>query len=604
MLTERDHTSITDDQILDAVAGVWGFDSLRPFQLEAIRAGMEQRDSLVVLPTGGGKSLCYQTPPIVMGRMDVVVSPLIALMKDQVDGLRQNGYQAAAIHSGMSAREKREIEQAALDGDLNLLFVAPERLVSGWFLSFLEKCDAKSFVIDEAHCISQWGHDFRPEYRQLRLLRDHFPRAGFHAYTATATERVREDIIRQLGLRDPSMIVGRFDRPNLLYRVTPRVDARRQILEALARHQDEAAIIYCLSRKETERLAAFLSERGLNAAPYHAGMESRDRAETQEAFLEERIDVVCATVAFGMGIDRSDVRCVIHASTPKSLEHYQQETGRAGRDGLEAECLLLYSPADAIRWGRLLDDEAPESQSEHLDEMRRFCSDLTCRHRSLSEHFGQSLEGDNCAACDVCLGEVEELPDATTIAQKALSCVYRMGQSYGVAHLVDVLRGAETEAVIQRGHDAISTYGILSDLSKKALTNIVHQLVDHGALSRSGGDRPVVELNERSRAILRGEEQVRLVKPAERVRTRRADTASWEGVDQELFERLRHLRRQLAQERSAPAYIIFGDDTLRELARSKPGSLIEMANIRGVGSKKLEQYGEIFVQEISRQSVR
>ena len=349
-------------KILGTVQKYWGYDTLRPLQEQAIRAGLEQRDSLVVLPTGGGKSLCYQVPPMMTGRTDVVVSPLISLMKDQVDGLHACGYPAVALYSGQSGA-LHELKDEIVDGRYRLVFVAPERLLSYGFLEFLERLPVRAFAIDEAHCISHWGHDFRKEYRQLAVLKERFPEAGIHAYTATATERVRDDIIAQLGLDNPAVLVGTFDRPNLAYRVIPRTDVHKQVLQVLDRHRGEAAIVYCISRKDTEAMATRLKAAGLRAAHYHAGLSPEQRRRTQDAFSGERVDVIAATVAFGMGIDRSDVRCVIHAAMPKSVEHYQQETGRAGRDGLPAECVLLYSVADAIRWESLIRKSVAEAEA-------------------------------------------------------------------------------------------------------------------------------------------------------------------------------------------------------------------------------------------------
>ncbi|HYT58313.1 MAG TPA: RecQ family ATP-dependent DNA helicase, partial [Verrucomicrobiae bacterium] len=423
--------------ILATVRHYWGFSELRPLQEQAIRAGLELRDSLVVMPTGGGKSLCYQVPAELAQRTDIVVSPLISLMKDQVDGLRECGYSAAALYSGMSPEALRQTEEQIAAGRCRLVFVAPERLLTPRFLQFVERLNVRAFAVDEAHCISHWGHDFRPEYRQLAELKNRFPQTSLHAYTATATERVRADIATQLRLKTPVVLVGTFDRPNLVYRVVPRVDARAQALEVLRRHQGKAAIVYCISRNDTESMAAFLQANQLRAAFYHAGMEADERRRTQDAFAAEEIDVVAATVAFGMGIDRSDVRCVIHAAMPKSIEHYQQETGRAGRDGLEAECVLLYSGADVLRWESLIEKSAVDAKEpagviaasrELLDHMRRLCTGVYCRHRKLSEYFGQEYVRPNCEACDVCLNEVEGLADATVTAQKILSCIARAGE--------------------------------------------------------------------------------------------------------------------------------------------------------------------------------
>src|SRR5271166_2664736 len=422
------------DRVLAVLRRFWGFESLRPLQLEAIQAGLERRDSLVVMPTGGGKSLCYQVPPAVAGRTDIVVSPLIALMKDQVDALRASGYPAAALHSGIEQAEIRQIEREIAGGRHHLIFVAPERLLTPRFLEIASRLKVSSFAIDEAHCISQWGHDLRPEYRKLAELKTRFPKASIQAYTATATERVRRDIIEQLGLENPAVLVGSFDRPNLLYRVRPKLDVNAQIAETIWWHKGEASIVYSISRKDTEQIARNLASEGVRAAAYHAGMEADERRRTQDRFAAEEIDVVVATVAFGMGIDRSDVRCVIHAALPKSIEAYQQETGRAGRDGLPAECVLFYSAADVIRWQNLMERSAEEkaapaevveSGKRLLEEMRRFATVVRCRHAALSAYFGETYQGANCGACDFCLGEVEGVADSTVLAQKVLSCVAR-----------------------------------------------------------------------------------------------------------------------------------------------------------------------------------
>jgi ATP-dependent DNA helicase RecQ len=568
---------------------------------------LEQRDSLVVMPTGGGKSLCYQVPAELAQRTDVVVSPLISLMKDQVDGLRECGYPAAALYSGMPAHAVHETEAQFAAGRYRLLFVAPERLLMPRFLQLAEGVGIRAFAVDEAHCISHWGHDFRPEYRRLAEIKSRFPRASVHAYTATATERVRADIAAQLHLKSPAILVGTFDRPNLVYRVVPRVDARLQTLEVLRRHGGQAAIVYCISRNDTESMAAFLQANGLRAAFYHAGMEADERRRTQDEFASESIDVVAATVAFGMGIDRSDVRCVIHAAMPKSIEHYQQETGRAGRDGLEAECVLLYSAADVLRWESLIERSAAEAEAAPeiitasrnlLDHMRRLCSGVRCRHRALSEYFGQAYIKPNCEACDVCLNEVEGLADATVTAQKILSCVARAGERFGGEHIIDILLGANTERIRRWGHEKLSTYSLMKGADRKTLTNMLYQLVDGGLLERTADDRPVLRLNDASREVLRGNRTVQLLQPKTKVKKTRYDEKSWARVDTGLFEMLRNLRRQLAEERGVPAYVLFNDATLRDMARLRPGSSGAMLNIRGVGERKLADLGERFLEVI------
>ena len=599
--------SYSTADILATVRRYWGYSELRPLQEQAIRAGLEQRDSLVVMPTGGGKSLCYQVPPALAQRTDIVVSPLISLMKDQVDGLRECGYPAAALYSGMTAAALRRNEEQMLAGRCRLVFVAPERLLAPRFLDLVERVNVGAFAIDEAHCISHWGHDFRPEYRRLAELKSRFPRVSVQAYTATATERVRADIAAQLRLTNPAVLVGTFDRPNLVYRVVPRVDARAQALEVLRRHQSRAAIIYCISRNDTESMAAFLQANRLRAAFYHAGMEADERRRTQDAFASEELDVVAATVAFGMGIDRSDVRCVIHAAMPKSIEHYQQETGRAGRDGLEAECVLLYSAADALRWESLIEKSALDAKEpaeviaasrELLEHMRRLCSGVHCRHRKLSEYFGQAYSKPNCEACDVCLNEVEGLADATLTAQKILSCVARAGERFGAAHIVDVLLGANTERVRRWRHEQLSTYGLMKGTDRKSLTNMLYQLIDDGLLERSTEEFPVLCLNDASREVLRGNRTVRLLQPKAKVKKTRFDEKSWESVDSGLFETLRNLRREIANQRDVPAYVLFSDATLRDMARVRPGSPGALLAVRGVGERKFADLGERFLEEI------
>ena len=594
-------------EIIDTVRRYWGYSQLRPLQEQAIRAGLEQRDSLVVMPTGGGKSLCYQVPAELARRTDIVVSPLISLMKDQVDALRECGYPAAALYGGMSPDSLRDTEEQMARGRYRLVFVAPERLLTERFLRLLQKLQVRAFAIDEAHCISHWGHDFRPEYRQLAELKKRFPGASVHAYTATATERVRADIIAQLHLRDPAVLVGTFDRPNLVYRIVPRIDAQLQVLDILRRHRGEAAIVYCISRKDSEAMALFLQENGIRAAFYHAGMEAEERRRTQDGFAAEAIDVVAATVAFGMGIDRSNVRCVIHAAMPKSIEHYQQETGRAGRDGLEADCVLLYSVADFLRWESLIEKSAADAQPtpeivaascQLLEHMRRLCTGVYCRHRKLSEYFGQAYGKTNCGACDVCLNEVEGAADATVTAQKILSCVARAGERFGAAHIVDVLLGANTERVRRWRHDQLSTYGLLKNTDRKTLTNMVYQLIDDGLLERTKDEHPVLRLNGASREVLRGARAVQLLQPKLKVKKTRFDERSWQGVDSGLFEALRALRRELAEERRVPAYVLFSDATLREMARVRPGSAAALLNVRGVGERKLSELGERFLKAI------
>ena len=587
----------------------WGYDTLRPLQGEAIQAELDRHDSLVVLPTGGGKSLCYQIPAMLAQRTDIVISPLISLMKDQVDGLRACGYPAAALHSGMTPAEQKQTEREALAGRYRLLFAAPERLQNPWFVGMLEHLGVGAFAIDEAHCISHWGHDFRPEYRQLAALRERFPQASLHAYTATATQRVRDDIVAQLRLREPVLLVGRFDRPNLVYRVVPKQDVYVQTAAVLGRHAGQAAIVYCLSRADTEVMAEFLRSQRVRAAHYHAGMEAAGRRATQDDFAAERIDVVVATVAFGMGIDRSDVRCVIHAAVPKSIEHYQQETGRAGRDGLEAECVLFYSYADIARWEGLIEKSATEASApaevsaagcELLRHLQRLCNGYGCRHRAISEYFGQVYEQPSCGACDACLNEIEGLADATVTAQKVLSCVARVEQRFGVGHVVDVLVGAKTARIRQCGHDRLSTHGLLKDLDKKVVQDMVYQLVDAGILARTADEYPILKLNAASWEVLRGQRTVRLRQAATAVKTAQVEEDAWAGVDRTLFEQLRELRQQVARELNLPPFMILHDAVLRDLARFRPTSMDGVSQIGGFGERKLARFGRRFADCIGQ----
>ena len=603
--------------IKEVIRKTWGHADLLPLQEEAIGARLAGRDSLVVLPTGGGKSLCYQVPPLLAGVTDVVVSPLIALMKDQVDGLRAAGYPAAALHSNLTSEEAREAEKELMTGQLRLIYLAPERLMMPRAIEMLARLPVRSVAVDEAHCISHWGHDFRPEYRMLAQLRERIPGVSVHAFTATATPRVREDIAAQLQLRDPEILVGTFDRPNLTYRVLPRVDTTRQVAQVLERHRGQAAIVYCITRKETEQLAEQLVRRKFSAAAYHAGLEREQRRETQDRFASEKLDVIVATVAFGMGVDRSDVRCVIHAGMPKSIEHYQQESGRAGRDGLEAECVLLYSGQDALRWSRLMERAARESEVEVdpavqkaarglLSEMERYCRGLRCRHRKLSEYFGQEFPGDGCGACDVCLGEVEGVEDGSVVAQKLLSNVYRSGQRFGMAALAEILAGADTERTRRWRHERLSTFGLLKDTPQRQIVNWYWQLLDQDVVARTDDEYPILQLNRASMEVLKGKRPVQLIAPAKKAPKRtKIETEAWEGVDGDLFERLRALRRDLAELRGVPAYVIFNDKTLRGLARVRPSTDEALMVIPGIGAAKRKRYGDqllVTIREYSEEN--
>jgi ATP-dependent DNA helicase RecQ len=541
-----------------------------------------------------------------------VISPLIALMKDQVDGLVAQGVAAACLHSGQSSQER----QAALDlvrsGRCRLLYVAPERAVgegAEGFTRLVGTSGVQYVAIDEAHCISQWGHDFRPEYRQLAMLRQSLPGVSLHAFTATATMRVRHDIIGELGLNDPSVLVGPFDRPNLTYRVLPRTTLKTQVRTLLGRHPREAGIIYCLSRREVDALAAWLGEEGVRALPYHAGLDDRTRHRHQDAFLSEEADVMVATVAFGMGIDRSDVRFVLHAGAPRSLEHYQQEAGRAGRDGLPAECVLITSAGDFARWRSLLESRGEWNEQVRLlmRDMERYAAATSCRHRALVEYFGQHLASAGCGACDWCLGELERVDGSLVLAQKILSAVARTGQRWGVGHVTSVLRGESSEAVTTRGHHALSVFGLLKDCSAAEVRGYIDQLTQSAFLARTGDQYPTLQITGRGADVLRGQAECVLfrqphLKPAERRRAlRRSQSVSgYSAEDDGLFEALRALRLQLARARGVPPYVIFHDATLRELARAKPRNASDLLDVPGIGERKAAVYGEAVLEVIAQ----
>jgi ATP-dependent DNA helicase RecQ len=488
------------------------------------------------------------------------------------------------------------------------LYVSPERIVgegSQALRRMLATAGVRFIAIDEAHCISQWGHDFRPEYRQLGRLRDDFPGVSLHAFTATATERVRRDIASELRLRDPLVLVGSFDRPNLTYRVLRRGNLQKQLLDLLARHDREAGIVYCPSRREVESLAEWLQEKGHRALPYHAGLSDDVRSRHQEAFLDEQADIIVATVAFGMGIDRSNVRFVAHAAAPRSPEHYQQESGRAGRDGLPAECILVYSGADFVRWRQMLESNGEWSESARtlLRDMERYASGTRCRHRALVEYFGQPYERADCGACDWCLKELDAVPDSVVLAQKVLSCVARVRQTWGSSHVADVLMGRATDKVVAAGHDRLSTFGLLKEESAAAIRGYIEQLVGGGHLLRDGDPYPVLRLTPVGASLMRGEGECVLYRevkpPASRKRSRSSMRETFAAaVDSELFDVLREIRLRLARERGVPPYVIFHDTTLREMAQRRPKTLDDLRHVYGVGTKKAADFGDTFLDAI------
>ena len=566
-----------------------------------------------MLPTGGGKSLCYQAPAAHRRRLAVVVSPLIALMKDQVDGLRQAGVPAAMLNSSQTPAERAAVMRGLAAGGLQLLYVAPERLVMDGFLDRLQRMAPAFFAVDEAHCISQWGHDFRPEYRQLRALRAAFPGVALHAYTATATPQVRDDIVAELRLKDPNVLVGSFDRPNLIYRVRPRTDRVGQVVAAINRHRGQAGIIYCIRRSEVDELTAALTRRGFSALRYHAGLGDDERRANQEAFVNEKVDIVVATVAFGMGIDRSNVRYVIHTGMPKSLEHYQQEAGRAGRDGLEAECLLLVSGGDYGLWKSVMAPDGstpPPGALRKLGEMYAFCQQAACRHRALVTYFGQPYERDGCGACDVCLGETVQGGDSAGVAARIVEAVVELRGRFGATHVADVLAGAATGRIGQLGHDRLTAYGALRGERKAQVRAWIDQLLSHGLLTRTDDEYPTLTVTERGRAVLRGEEVAPALSSAGALRATAADSTSASddsrpaagaepgAYDRILFESLRGLRRRIADERGVPPYLIFSDASLRDMARLRPRTPAAFLEVKGVGEWKAAEFGERFLTAI------
>ena len=597
------HTDLMSS-LSDVLQQYWGYDSFRPLQAEAMRAILENRDSVVILPTGGGKSICFQAPAVAMPGLAVVVSPLISLMKDQVDSLTECGIAAACVNSSMSQSERQNVANAIRRGQLKLLYVAPERLCTEKMLDFLNGCQVSFFAIDEAHCISAWGHDFRPEYRMLQQLRTRFPGIGVHAYTATATEHVRHDISAQLGLRDPEWLIGSFDRPNLVYRVQRKSDVVKQVRAVIDAHPDESGIIYCISRREVDELAELLSRAGYKARPYHAGLPDSDRMRHQDEFLNEGTNIIVATVAFGMGIDKSNVRYVIHTGAPKSLEHYQQETGRAGRDGLAAECWLLWSAANFMTWRKMqedLPDDAKAQAYECLKGIERFCTGIVCRHKTLVEHFNQPYETANCQACDVCLDQLDLVSDPLIVSQKILSCVVRVKESFGADYVAQVLVGSKDARILGNGHDELSTYGLLKDERKEGVRDWIEQLSSQGFLERTG-EYNTLKLTDEGWKLLKGQAIPRLLKPSKKKSSADSGTKleadSWEGVDRDLFEILRVLRRRVAEGHGVPPFVIFADTTLRDLARRRPTSLVNFRQVHGVGDKKTTDFGTLFTETI------
>lgn len=585
----------------------FGYTQFRPGQADVIAAVLESKDTLVLMPTGGGKSLCYQVPALVLPGVTIVVSPLISLMKDQVDGLLANGINAAYINSSLPRQEVLRIFNAVRYGEIKLLYVAPERLMRDEFLSRLYELPLSLIAIDEAHCVSHWGHDFRPDYARMGQLKQHFPSVPLLALTATADKATRQDIQFQLQLQDPFLHVSSFDRPNIRYILEEKYKPRQQVLTYIKEQNGQSGVIYCTSRNRVDELTAFLCSQGINASGYHAGLTTEERAERQEAFSKDDVPVIVATVAFGMGINKPNIRYVIHYDIPKNIESYYQETGRAGRDGLPAEAVLLFDPADIPRVKRLFqnipDEHRQRVEEQRFSAMTAFAEAQTCRRQVLLNYFNE-FNSKPCGNCDICLDPPSTF-DGTQLAQKALSCVYRLAQSFGIGYTIEVLRGAKTQRIKDNGHEKLSTYGIGAEQSHEYWLSVFRQLIHHGLLIQDITQNSVLKLTESARPILRGERVLMLAEP--RINhyltlKKTSKSQTWTNYDKKLFAQLRHLRKTLADDAGVPPYIVFSDATLTEMAGRLPCNEHEFLNISGVGRTKLQRYGTEFIALIKEYS--
>lgn len=586
---------------------VFGFHSFRDNQEEIIDAILSHRDVFAVMPTGGGKSLCYQLPAHLMKGTCVVISPLISLMKDQVDAANDIGLRAEYLNSSLNAAESRRVRGLLANGQLDLLYVAPERFALSGFMAALKTIPLCMFAIDEAHCISEWGHDFRPDYLSLSMIVEHFPQVPTAAFTATATHRVQKDIIEKLHLRSPHTTRASFDRPNLFYQVKSKDNLNRQILSFIQNRPNEAGIVYRTTRANVESTASFLSAGGINARPYHAGLDSHTRKENQDAFNLDETNVIVATIAFGMGIDKSNVRFVIHGDLPKNMESYYQETGRSGRDGEPARCLLFFGRGDIPKIRFFINQMSDEAQrkvaEKKLYDMVNFASTNACRRTQLLAYFGQTYGKDNCGACDVCMGEVKQV-NATTEAQMVMSAIARTDQRFGAGHILDIVTGAKTARIRQLGHDRIKTYGVGSDRPKRFWGGILDNLIVQGCVMQSDDQYTVLKLAQKGQDVLFGRQEFNVLEqkkkpPRERKKLLRAKQEAITGdFDSDLFEQLRALRKSLARKQNVPPYIVFSDRTLREMANYQPTTPDEMRAITGVGEQKLKRYGEQFQSTI------
>ena len=589
--------------MLDQLKSYFGFDRFLPLQKEIISKVLARHDTLVLMPTGGGKSLCYQLPALRFKGLTLVVSPLIALMKDQVDGLRANGVPAELLNSTLDSEESSLVQDRARQGKIKILYVAPERLALPGFQRFLQSLNVNLIAIDEAHCISEWGHDFRPDYRNLKTLRQSFPGVPVIALTATATEQVREDIVNQLGLINPETFISSFNRPNLTYTIQPKTEPLGSLIHLLEKHRGGSAIVYRFSRKATEETALELSERGFSALPYHAGLERDVRRDTQEKFIRDQVQIVVATIAFGMGIDKPDVRLVVHYDLPKTVEGYYQETGRAGRDGLASDCVLFYSYGDRSKQeyfiGQIEDDDERNKAHTKLEQILAMCDLQTCRRAYLMEYLGEAWPKTECGGCDICLLPREEF-DATEIAQKILSTAIRTGERFGVNYLVDVLRGSANKAVRSRGHHELPVFGISGEMDSDELKEMVRSLVTNGLLAQQGSGYPTLAVSPQGRNFLKNRGRLTLTRPKPPAPLQHVGSGDREtAYDTKLFDELAALRLEIATDREVPAYVIFGNKALQQMAFHIPQNEFEFSKISGVGDAKLKEFSQPFLKVIT-----
>jgi ATP-dependent DNA helicase RecQ len=594
--------SADDSAARNILRAVFGFETFRPNQESIVKNILCGKDVFAVMPTGGGKSLCYQLPALLMEGTAVVISPLISLMKDQVDAAKESGIAAEFMNSSLDQREISGIYRKLKAGQVKLLYIAPERFAMPQFIETLKSISLSLFAVDEAHCISEWGHDFRPDYLGLSAISSVFPSVPVAAFTATATEKVQKDIIKKLGLKAPHIVRASFNRPNLFYQVLPKTELDIQLREFLNDHLDESGIIYRTTRDAVTTTAASLASRGIKALPYHAGLSAEEREKNQEAFNKDEVSVIVATIAFGMGIDKSNVRFVVHADLPRHIEAYYQETGRAGRDGEPAHCLLYFSRGDIPKIRYFIDKLADEAERaiamEKLNQTVRFASHNVCRRKQLLSFFGEAYPEENCGACDICTGSVQQI-DITIDARILMSAVARTNERFGIVHIIDIVTGADTRRMRELGHHEIKTFGAGRDKDKNHWRFILNELLAQELIRQDGDRYPVLKLTPKGAAVLTGKEEVFGLKREEvRARERRRKTADEGSFDEVLFERLRAVRKRIAGENHVPPYVIFSDKTLHEMCRHFPKTASEMGRISGMGDVKLERYGEAFLEEI------